>query len=98
MWIPDRNTTETVTKEAASRSYEVQTENSRYCCNCQQIIPLPAQPNTTSADTSDANTVITMSPMITSKTFCHKHTYLADIAENLLSYLADIADTVVDIN
>ena len=56
VWIPDRNTTGTVTKEAASRSYEVQTESGRYRRNRQQIIPLPAQPNTTSADTSDANT------------------------------------------
>ena len=56
VWIPDRNTTGTVTKEAASRSYNVQTESGQYRRNCQHIIPLPAQPSITSADITDANT------------------------------------------
>ena len=59
MWIPDRNTTGTVTKEIAVRSYEVQTEGGRYRQNRQnrqQIISLPTQPNSTSADTTNANT------------------------------------------
>ena len=56
IWIPDRNTTGTVTKEAASRSYKIQTESGQYRCNRRHIIPLPAQPDITSADTTDANT------------------------------------------
>ena len=56
VWIPDRNTTGTVTKETAVRSYEVQTEDGRYRRNRQQIISLPTQPNSTSADTTNANT------------------------------------------
>ena len=56
VWIPDRNTTGTVTKETAVRSYEVQTEGGRYRRNRQQIISLPTQPNSTSADTTNANT------------------------------------------
>ena len=46
--------------------YEVQTETGQY----QHIIPLPAKPNITSADTSEGiqHTVITMSPVTTYKT------------------------------
>ena len=41
VWIPNRNTTGTVTKETAVRSYEVQTEGGGYRRNHQQIISLP---------------------------------------------------------
>ena len=53
VWIPDRNTTGTVTKQAATQLYEVQTESGQYL----HIIPLPTKPNITSADTTEANTV-----------------------------------------
>ena len=55
VWIPDRNKTGTVMKEAASRSYDVHTESGQYCHNCQHIIPPLAHPNITSADITDAN-------------------------------------------
>ena len=56
VWIPDYNATGTVTKEAASISYEVKTESGQYRSNRRLIIPLPAQANITSADTTNANT------------------------------------------
>ena len=52
VWIPDREQEATVTQEAGTSSYEVQTSDGTYRCNRQALVHLPDSIDAQSDDTN----------------------------------------------